>query len=282
MHLEEARNYVDVHYNKWKRRYEERIEREKKIRQRKEEEEKARKKPSEVSSAKVEEITAEEYERSQREQAEKDKKKPAGPEEPPKPKEEAKKDKKEEDDGDKLQEGHVMPNKEKGATLAKYSWGQMAIEEITMSAILPGNIRGKDMKIEYDNNHLYVGIKGQEPIINDDLHAAMKSDTLVWSLEEVKQGKLLNITFEKAVHTWWECVEKKDTVLVDTRKISPEASKLSDIDDPELKAQVEKMMFDQRQKQMGKPTSDILQKCPQIEDFMRQHPEMDFSKTNFC
>ena len=55
----------------------------------------------------------------------------------------------------------------------------------------------------------------------------------------------------------------------------------SDIKDPELKAQVEKMMFDTRQKQMGKPTSDILQKCPQIEDFMKAHPEMDFSHAKF-
>jgi hypothetical protein len=41
------------------------------------------------------------------------------------------------------------------------------------------------------------------------------------------------------------------------------------------------MMFDTRQKQMGKPTSDILQKCPQIEDFMKAHPEMDFSHAKF-
>lgn len=61
---------------------------------------------------------------------------------------------------------------------------------------------------------------------------------MIWSLEEVKDKKLVTITFEKANPTWWECVEKNDKTLVDTRKIQPEQSSISDIEDPELKAQV--------------------------------------------
>jgi len=268
--------FVENNYKKWLKKFEDKKEKEAAKKKKKDDEDKAA--PDPFSAAQVREITQEEYERKKKE--EKDKL------ENPQPVDDiavnntntSSSDKKEED---KIAEGKVKPSAAHGHTNEKYSWSQTDIKEIGISIPVPSTIKGKDVTVKYEAKTLLVQIKGQDPIIDGEFHQLIKPDSLVWTLEEVKNGKMITISFEKFdTMKWWDCAIKGEQ-CIDTTKINPEATKLSDIEDPDMKAQVEKMMFDTRQKSMGLPSSEELGKQNMMDQFMKSHPEMDFSKCKF-
>ncbi|KAF8898801.1 HSP20-like chaperone [Infundibulicybe gibba] len=153
-----------------------------------------------------------------------------------------------------------------------YTWNQ-ELGEVDITIPVPEGTRAKNLIVVIQKKRLGVGLKNaDEKILDGELCAEIKVGESTWTLDN--QAVLVHL--EKLNQSsWWENVLTHHP-KINTRKIEPANSKLSDLDG-ETRGMVEKMMFDNQQKQMGKPTSDEMKKQEALKKFQAAHPELDFS-----
>jgi len=256
--------------DKAKREYNEQLKRKEEERKKRQEEEERKRKEeelkNEVSKPTIEEITEEEEKKFLEEQ----KKVKSEPTSSPMEVE------KSEDNQEDQSKGQT-PNSDNGGKTDKYIWGQ-SLSEVDIRVPFSQKITSRQIICEIKKTHLKVGLKGQPLLIDGQLHKSVKTDDCFWTVED---QQYVQITLQK-VNTmeWWKSIIVGDPEI-DTSKVQPENSKLSDLDG-ETRQTVEKMMFDQRQKSMGLPTSDDMKKQDMLKKFMEAHPEMDFSQAKIC
>jgi len=182
--------------------------------------------------------------------------------------------KKEGDKDDDDDQNAPSPVENGGEVPGKYVWTQ-TLSEVSLTILVPDNTRGKDLNVTIGRNHLKVGMRGGTKtwIVDAPLTKTVIVDDSFWTVED---GNRLVINLQKLGQMeWWDSVCQDDS-KIDVRKIQPENSNLGDLDG-ETRKTVEKMMFDQKQKALGLPSSEEQTKFDALEKFKKQHPEMDFS-----
>lgn len=166
----------------------------------------------------------------------------------------------------------INPTAEAGADLGKYSWTQR-LSDVTMTIPVAAGTRGKDIVCKVTDKRISVKVKGVT-VVEGDFRLPVRAGDTFWSLHDQR-----NIVVEIAKQNtmeWWSGVLKGDPEI-DTTKVKPEDSRLSDLDG-DTRKMVEKMMYDQHQKMAGLPTSEEQEKARILEQFKSQHPELDFSQ----
>ncbi|EIE22427.1 CS-domain-containing protein [Coccomyxa subellipsoidea C-169] len=181
-----------------------------------------------------------------------------------------------EEDEEKEESKGLKPNGGNGADLETYSWTQ-SLSDVVIAVPVPAGTKGRDCDVSISKTKLKVGLTGADPVLDGELFASVMPEDCYWNISD---GEVVELNLQKVDRmAWWKSVVKGEPEI-DTQKVEPENSKLADLD-PETRQTVEKMMWDQRQKQMGLPTSEEAKKEEMLKKFMVQHPEMDFSKAKF-
>merc|ERR1712188_233444 len=113
------------------------------------------------------------------------------------------------------------------------------------------------MGVDIRKQSIKVGLKGQPPALEGELHKKVIVDDCFWTLEdapgELGEKEIVIALQKEDKQMWWKNVIVGDPEI-NTQKVQPENSKLSELDG-ETRMTVEKMM--------------------------KSHPEMDFSKARF-
>ena len=129
-----------------------------------------------------------------------------------------------------------------------YVWTQ-TLREVTVYVAVPEGTTSKHLVCDITPGSIRIGVKGSEPVLSGKLHMKVKHESM-WTLED---RRTVVINLDKIVETWWSCVVEGEPVI-DTTKV--DSTRRVDDYDAETQGAIRKIMFEQRQKQMGKFNPD--------------------------
>lgn len=161
-----------------------------------------------------------------------------------------------------------------GGVAATHTWTQTLVEA-TAYFELPAGTRAKDIQCSISRTKLEIAIPQADRVIGA-LYDRVVEDGCMWTLDRDGAGRAsLVVTLEKTRHTWWASIFKDADAkeCIDTTKV--DSTKKMDEYDELTQATIRKIMFDQRQKARGLPTSDEM-KTNELLEKVRHLPGSPF------
>ena len=177
--------------------------------------------------------------------------------------------------GSKKEDKGEVPYKCGGVT-EKYIWNQSLVDMIVTIPI-PTELKAEDLNVRIEEKRLHVSIKGQEetPILDGEWHDRISVSECLWTIETYEgAGKTINLTVQKfpEFQGWWECVVNGEP-KIDIGKVQPEDNNMDHLD-PEVQMEIQKALYDQRQKQMGLPTIEEQENQKKMEELFKKNPSL--------
>eukprot|EP01120_Amphizonella_sp_Union-15-10_P001039 TRINITY_DN1109_c0_g2_i1.p1 TRINITY_DN1109_c0_g2~~TRINITY_DN1109_c0_g2_i1.p1 ORF type:complete len:151 (-),score=38.20 TRINITY_DN1109_c0_g2_i1:62-514(-) len=100
-----------------------------------------------------------------------------------------------------------MEKEDYGGVTENYKWTQTE-NDVTINVPFPKETKGKEIDFVLKPKYLKVGIHGQKPKIDGELHQFVLVDDSIWSLSE---GDLeINLKKASSSAKWWKCVVEGD------------------------------------------------------------------------
>ncbi|KAL7272188.1 hypothetical protein RUND412_005015 [Rhizina undulata] len=158
-----------------------------------------------------------------------------------------------------------------------YQW-QQTLRDVSITVPVPVGTRGRDLIVEIGHKRLKVSLKGKEPIMEGDLSKPIRTDESTWTLEDQKS---IEIHLEKINQMEWWANVLTHHPPIDTSKITPENSKISDLEG-ETQAMVRKILWEQEQQRQlkaagGRESVENTAQQKLLEKLKMQNPDFDFS-----
>lgn len=144
-------------------------------------------------------------------------------------------------------------NDQCGGDYVGYSFTQTD-KDVNVMMTLDAGVTAKMLAVDIQVGLLSMGVKGKEPVLSGKLFRPVKASESTWFIQDKTVLVITLVKTNVKYEEWWPLVVEGER-QIDMKTLKPPEVHISELDEG-AQAKVHQMMYDQRQRVAGKPTSD--------------------------